>query len=131
MTYSQLISSASVGQRKEVMDRVIKIIGTREQNTVNIKDTVAKANAIARWQKEYEQLAKVFLEHGAEALSLNYTQVGNSFEGVTVSGKKWTLYRNHGFTSRSLHCGTLYVEGTGTVFTSGRLDKVFDYILNT
>lgn len=130
MTYGELMSKATVDQRKEVMNRVIKIIGTVEQNTCNINDLTARINARTKWQKEYERLAKVFLEHGAEALSMIFYQRGRDYEGVTANGKKWTLDMNHGWTERSRYCGTLWIEGEGTVFTSGRLDKVFDYILN-
>lgn len=129
MTYGELISKATAEQRKEVMARVVKIIGTADQNTCNIKDLAARVNARAKWQKEYERLAKIFLEHGAEALSMNFYQRGRDYEGVTANGKKWTLDMNNGWTERSRYCGTLWIEGEGTVFTSGRLDKVFDYIL--
>ena len=91
MSYAELISKATPEQRREVMERVIKIIGTVEQNTCCIKDLTARVQARARWQKEYERLAKVFLEHGAEALSMNFYQNGRDYEGVTVNGKKWTL----------------------------------------
>ena len=129
-SYSELISKATPEQRREVTERVFKIIGTAEQNTCCIKDLTERVQARARWQKEYEALAKVFLEHGAEALSMNCYQRGRDFEGVTVNGKKWTLDMNHGWTERSRYCGALWIEGEGTIFTSGRLDKVFDYILN-
>ena len=129
-SYGELISKATPEQRKEVLERVIRIIGTAEQNTCCIKDLTARVQARAIWQKEYEKLAKVFLEHGAEALSMNFYQRGRDYEGVTVKGKKWTLDMNHGWTERSRYCGTLWIEDEGTVFTSGRLDKVFDYILN-
>ena len=130
MSYAELMSKATTEQRKEVRERVIKIIGTVEQNTCNIRDLTERVNARARYQREYERLAKVFLEHGAEALSMNFYQYGRDYEGVTVKGKKWTLEMNHGWTDRSRYCGTLWIQGQGTIFTSGRLDKVFDYILN-
>ena len=90
-SYGELISKATPEQRREVAERVFKIIGTAEQNTCCIKDLTARVQARARWQKEYEKLAKVFLEHGAEALSMNFYQIGRDYEGVTVNGKKWTL----------------------------------------
>lgn len=128
MTYSQLISKATPEQRKEVMERVIKIIGTPEQATASARDLTARINRRNQWNKDFENLSKVYLEHGEKALAMNFTQIGNTVEGVTASGKKWVLEKNWGFTERSRHCGSLWVEGTGTVFTSGKLDKVFDYI---
>lgn len=130
MTYGELITKATPEQRREVRERVEKIIGTKEQakaSAASLTERIQKGNA---WEKQYEKLAKVFLEKGAEALSLHFTQRGRFCEGVTASGKKWRLEGNCGWTERSRYCGTLYIEGIGTVFTSGRLDKCFDYILN-
>ncbi len=130
MTYSELISKATVEQRKELRERIEKIIGTQKQAMDAGQDLTERIQNSNRWQKQYEQLAKVFLENGEKALSMHFTQKGRSCEGVTTSGKKWILEANHGWTARSRYCGTLYIEGVGTVFTSGKLDKVFDYILN-
>lgn len=130
MTYSELITKATVDQRKEVVSRIEKIIGTKKQAMDAGQDLTERIQNANRWQKEYEQLAKVFLENGDKALAMNFMQKGRSYEGVTASGKKWMLEANHGWTARSRYCGSLWIEGEGTVFTSGRLDKVFDYILN-
>lgn len=130
MTYAEMISRATVEERRELRERIEKIIGTKAQARERGKDLSERIQNQSQWDKQYEKLAKVFLEHGAEALSMNFTQKGRWFEGVTVSGKKWILEGNNGWTERSRYCGSLYIEGIGTVFTSGRLDKVFDYILN-
>lgn len=129
MTYSQLISNATVEERREVTARIEKIIGTKKQAMEAAESLTERIENASRWEKEYEKLAKIFLENGAEALAMVFMQKGNSFEGVTVSGKKWFLERNNGLTQRSRYCGTLYIQDVGTVFTSGRLDKVFEYIL--
>lgn len=129
MTYSQLISNATVEERREVTARIEKIIGTKKQAMEAAESLTERIENASRWEKEYEKLAKIFLENGAEALAIVFMQKGNSFEGVTVSGKKWFLERNNGWTQRSRYCGTLYIQDVGTVFTSGRLDKVFEYIL--
>lgn len=130
MTYSELITKATAEQRKEVRERVEKIIGKKELAVIGAADLTEKITKAQQWQKAYEQLAKVFLEHGEKALALNFMSYGRSSEGVTSSGKKWIFTGNNGFTDRSRYCGDLYIEGDGTVFTSGRLDKVFEYILN-
>jgi len=129
MTYSQLISNATVEERREVTARIEKIIGTKKQAMEAAESLTERIENASRWEKEYEKLAKIFLENGAEALAMVFMQKGNSFEGVTVNGKKWFLERNNGWTQRSRYCGTLYIQDVGTVFTSGRLDKVFEYIL--
>ena len=130
MTYSDLMAKATAEQRKEVRARVEKIIGKKELAVLGATDLTEKIRMAQKWEKAYEQLAKVFLEHGEKALALNFMSYGRSSEGVTASGKKWVFTGNNGFTDRSRYCGDLYIEGEGTVFTSGRIDKVFDYILN-
>lgn len=130
MTYAEWMSKATPEQRKEVADRVRKIIGTRDQAVVNHKDLSERIKAANRYQKEFELLSKVFFEHGEKALAMHYVKVGKDYEGVTASGKKWVLEGNNGWTERSRYCGSLWIQGEGTVFTSGRIDKVFDYILN-
>jgi hypothetical protein len=130
MTYSELISKATPDERKALADRIIKIIGTQEQAKETAQDLTERVQKATAWRKEYERLSKVFLEHDEKALAMNFVQKGRSFEGVTAGGKKWFLDANHGWTQRSRYCGTLYIEGIGTIFTSGRLDKAFEYILN-
>lgn len=129
-SFAELQSKASPDQRIEVRQRIEKIIGTQKSAMEAASDLTERIQNANRWQKQYEALAKVFFENGEKALAMNFTQKGRSFEGVTASGKKWMLEANHGWTARSRYCGSLWVEGEGTVFTSGRLDKVFDYILN-
>lgn len=130
MTYGDYISKATREQREEVRARVVAIIGDKARATALATDLTDKIQRAADWDKAYEKLAKVFFEHGEKALALHYQQTGRDFHGVTASGKKWVLYGNDGLTRRSRYCGTLYIEDVGTVFTSGRLEKVFDYILN-
>ena len=117
-------------QRKIMNDRIIKIIGTQESATKDTDDLTERVQKATQWRREFEKLQKVFQKHGEEALALSFIQKGRSFEGITASGKKWFLDANHGLTQRSRYCGSLWIEGVGTVFTSGKLDKVFDYILN-
>ena len=131
MTYGELITRATPEQRMELRARIEKIIGTKEQAKALTNSLSERINAATKWDREYEKLAKVFLEHGEKALALHYTQRGRTFEGVTAGGRKWVMEGNNGWTERSRYCGTLYIEGEGTVFTSGRLDKVFEYILNS
>lgn len=130
MTYGDYISKATIEERIEMRKRIEAIIGTQEQaraTATNLSDRIARSSA---WQKQYEKLAVVFFENGEKALALHYTQTGQRIQGVTASGKRWMLEGNNGWTNRSRYCGTLYIEGGGCIFTSGRLDRVFDYILN-
>lgn len=130
MTYAELITNATPDERKALRERIEKIIGTKEQAKLLGRSLSERINNGTQWQKQYEALAKVFLEHGEKALAMNYVQRGSRCDGVTASGKKWIYEGNNGFTTRSRYCGSLYIEGEGTIFTSGRIDKVFDYVLN-
>ena len=128
-SYGELASRATQEERAEVHDRVIAIIGTAEQAKAGATDLSDRIKKAADYRKAFERLAKVFFEKGAVALAMHFVDMGGVKRGVTASGKKWELYMNNGYTTRSLYCGTLYIEGIGCVFTSGRIDKVFEYIL--
>ncbi len=131
MTYGDYITKATPEERIEMRKRVEGIIGTKEQAKSFAKTLSDKIDAGAKWQKQFEKLSKIFFEHGEKALAMNYTQIGAySFKGVTANGKRWILEGNNGWTTRSRYCGTLYIEGEGCIFTSGSLERVFDYILN-
>jgi hypothetical protein len=54
MTYSELISKATVEQRKEVSARIEKIIGTKKQAMDAGKDLTERIQNGNRWQKEYD-----------------------------------------------------------------------------
>lgn len=128
-SYADLITRATPEERAEVRRRVEMIIGTQDQAAATASNLTERIQKRSAWNKQYEKLAKLFLENGEKALSMVFTQNGRTFRGVTVSGKRWMLDGNNGWTTRSRYCGTLYIEGEGTIFTSGRLDRAFDYIL--
>lgn len=131
MTYADYITNATPEERKAMKERIEAIIGTKEQAAAQAKDLSARITARSKWDKQYEKLAMVFFEHGEKALAMNFSKVnGNSFQGVTAGGKRWILEGNNGYCERSRYCGSLWIEGEGCIFTSGRLDRVFDYILN-
>lgn len=130
MTYADYISKATPEERAEMQKRIEAIIGTQKAARESGRDLTERIQRSAEWRKQYEKLAKVFFENGEKALAMNFMQYGRTFKGVTASGKVWILEGNNGWTQRSRYCGSLFIEGEGTIFTSGRLDKVFDYILN-
>ena len=117
-------------QRQEAMKRIEKLIGTKAEARALSDDLSERINNVNRYNKQFDELMKVFEKNGEKALAMNFIQEGRSARGITASGKRWTLDANHGWTERSRYCGTLWIEGEGTIFTSGRIDKVFDYILN-
>lgn len=62
------------------------------------------------WKLEFEQEQKEWAKDGITLKGRYY--------GTTPGGKKFGIERNHGFTERSLHCFTLWIDGE-MIFTSG------------
>ena len=72
-------------------------------------------------KEEVKKLSNEFMENLKD---------GIPYRGMTKEGKRYAMYRNHGLEERSRHCFSLDIEGMGTVFTSGKIEKVVEYILN-
>lgn len=115
------------------VDKIIdKMVGSREQQR-EITSNMTLENRIRsnnEYQKMREKLMKIAEKEGIENLNLVIITCGRSGNGVTKSGKKFVWEGNNGVTERSRYCGSLYVEDVGTVFTSGTIAKVVEYIIN-
>lgn len=102
-----------------------------------------------RWIKHYEKLIRKAEEKIAEmskqaaelataeekqmmikAMAEEMAKHGFKKHGVTTNGLWYGIYWNNGITDRSAHCYSMNIEGMGTVFTSGTLETVAQYILN-
>lgn len=117
-------------ERMRVTEMIRKIIGKREDSIKEGMSNSERIKARFEYDKLFEKLAKVWVNHGDRALAMNYTWYGSYGEGVTPNGKKWIFEMNNfGWTQRCHHCGSLYIEGEGTVFTSGTLARAFERIL--
>jgi hypothetical protein len=118
-------------ERIEIESRIDKMIGSWEQQraiteSMRLEDRINSNN---HYEKMRAKLFKIAEKEGLEALSLTLVQSGRTNEGVTASGKKFIWTGNNGMTERSRYCGDLYIEGIGTVFTSGTISKAVEYIL--
>ena len=118
-------------ERVEINRRIDKMIGSREQQRAraNSFPLEERITSNSRYQKMRDELFKIAEKEGMEALSLTMISVGRSNTGVTAAGKKFIWEGNNGFTERSRYCGSLYIEGIGTVFTSGTIAKAIEYII--
>ena len=119
-------------ERVEIENRIDKMVGSREQQrarvqSMNLEDRINSNN---RYEKMRTNLFKIAEKEGLEALSLTLINCGRTNEGVTASGKKFVWTGNNGMAERSRYCGDLYIEGIGTVFTSGTIAKAVEYILH-
>lgn len=119
-------------ERVEVNKLIDKMIGSREQQR-EITSNMTLENRIrsnSEYQKMREKLMKIAEKEGVDKLNLVIITCGRVGNGVTKSGKKFVWEGNNGFTMRSRYCGSLYIEGIGTVFTSGTIAKATEYIIN-
>lgn len=117
-------------ERMRVTEMIRKIIGRKEDSIKEGMTNSERIKARFEYDKLFEKLAKIWVNHGDKALAMNYTWCGRSAQGVTPGGKKWIFEMNSfGWTQRNHHCGSLYIEGEGTIFTSGTLARAFERIL--
>ena len=74
------------------------------------------------WKLEFEQEQKEWAKDGI--------QLVDRYHGYTPNGKWFGIEGNSGWTMRSRHCFTLYLEGHGVVFTSGEFWRAYGVIKN-
>ena len=119
-------------ERVAINERIDAMICSYIDFNESIKDLSLSDRITARdkYNKLREKLFKIAEEKGEKALTLTLIQEGNTARGVTANGKKFVWTINYGYSIRSRYCGSLYIEGIGTVFTSGTVAKAFEYILN-
>ena len=118
-------------ERMEIERRIDVMIGSREQQrkmaeTMCLEDRI---NSNARYNKTREKLFKIVEKEGMKALASVVIIGGKWCEGCTASGKKYVWDGNNGYTERSRYCGSLWIEGIGTVFTSGTITKAVEYLI--
>ena len=118
-------------ERMEIERRIDVMVGSREHQrkiaeTMSLEDRI---NSNGRYNKVRKQLFKIAEKEGLKALASTVID-GRWCEGCTASGKKYVWDGNNGFTVRSRYCGSLWIEGIGTVFTSGTITKAVEYLIN-
>lgn len=119
-------------ERKEALTRIYAMIGTPEQNRkitsdMELQDRI-KYNT--NYNKTVDNLLKIAEKNGVKALCSVVILAGRYCTGLTANGKKYIWEGNNGYSARSRYCGSLYIEGEGIVFTSGRIEKVVEYLIN-
>lgn len=77
--------------------------------------------------KEKEKLFKLEFEKEQAEWLKDGIKLEGRYYGITPSGKKFWISRNNGFTERSFHCWTLYLDGE-TIFTSGEFWRAYGII---
>ena len=118
-------------ERKEVLERIYAMIGTPDQQKEMVKNfnLQERINSNGNYSKTKERLLKIAEKEGVKALCSVVIMAGRYCTGLTANNKKYIWEGNMGYTERSRYCGSLYIEGIGTVFTSGRIEKAVEYLL--
>lgn len=118
-------------ERREALERIYAMIGTHEyqRKVVSSLDLQDRIRSNANYQKTKENLLKIAEKEGVKALGTVVIVGGRYCTGLTANKKKYIWDGNSGYTERSRYCGSLYIEGMGTVFTSGRIEKAVEYLL--
>lgn len=77
--------------------------------------------------KRKEELFKLEFEQEQKEWKKDGITLEGRYYGETPQGKRFWVYGNSGFTTRSLHCYTLRIDGE-TVFTSGEFWRAYGII---
>lgn len=98
-----------------------------------------KQKALEEYREEVEQIENLkerekLMKESFEAEQREWAKDGIILEaryrGTTPKGNKFTIYGNSGYTERSQHCFTLYINGE-TIFTSGEFWRAYGVIKNS
>lgn len=94
-----------------------KLIDNTQEAIVKLSREAAKLAT----EEEHKEMIK--------AMADDMAKNGFSWYGHTTNGLHYTIEGNCGLTERSRHCYSMIIEGKQTVFTSGTLETVAEYIL--
>lgn len=107
---------------REEGDRWIRYYaGLNEKAESKIAEMSKKAAELATEEERKDMI---------KAMAEDMEKRGFKLDGYTTKGLHYSIFWNHGITERSKHCYSMIIEGRGTVFTSGTLETVAEYILN-
>lgn len=112
----ELAEQEAVNQKEQSWLKAIKML-TPEEMEKNRQEAERKYQ---EWLKEFK----------AECLKdgvIIDEAYNNYISGTTKSGKHFAMYINNGWTDRSWHCYTLYIDGR-TIFTSGLFSTGYQVI---
>ena len=115
-----------------------------ERDIKDIKEQIANAErrlakseaAVEEYHKEVEaiedlkrkeELFKLEFEKEQKEWAKDGIKLVSRYTGETPSGKWFQIEGNNGFTNRSRHCFTLYIDGK-TIFTSGEFWRAYGVI---
>lgn len=112
----------------EIIDRMVGSMAEQREYAAKLPLS-ERIKCNDHYNKMRAKLLAIADANGVECISGVTIMRGTNAHGVTKTGRKYTWEGNCGMTTKSLYCGSLWVEGIGTVFTSGTLVKAVEYIL--
>lgn len=113
----------------DIKDRITKAEARLEKDQQKIDEyhaEVARINDL----KRKEELLRLEFEQEQKEWARDGITLTSRYMGYTPNGKWFGIDRNHGWTERSLHCYTLYIDGE-TIFTSGEFWRAYGVIKNS
>jgi chromosome segregation ATPase len=108
---------------KEIIGRIERMQNKIEKAEEKVDEYHAEVEKIEDAKKR-EELWKLEFEQEQKEWAKDGIKLNRRYAGETPSGKKFEIYGNQGFTNRSRHCFTLYINGN-TVFTSGEFWRCY------
>ena len=116
------------GDLEEVNEKIERLKNRIEEAEKKVDEYHAEVEKIED-AKRREGMNKLEFEEEQKEWAKDGIKLENRYYGETPSGKRFSIYGNSGFTKRSLHCFTLYIDGE-TIFTSGEFWRCYLVIKN-
>ena len=112
---------------KDLKERIEKTEKRFEKAQEKMEDR-RKAIQIIEDQKKKEELMKLEFEEEQKEWAKDGITLEERYSGITPKGNRFLIFGNSGFTTRSWHCFTLYINGN-VIFTSGEFWKAYAEIM--
>lgn len=125
--FDMLCAKEEIIRKEQEIERAEKRL---EKADTEVQKYYEEINRIADL-KEREKLMQENFEKEQKEWLKDGIKLESRYAGITPSGKKFAIYGNHGFTVRSMHCFTLYIQGKDVVFTSGEFWRAYSIIKNS
>lgn len=104
----------SIERKIRILNKSTQEVKIQSQKNAELEAEKARAKMIENWAKD----------------GITITDMSSNFiTGYTPKNNHFSINSNDGFTERSLHCFTLYVEGK-VIFTSGEFYRAYHEIKN-
>lgn len=114
---------------EDIKERIERAEARFEKAQQEIDEYRAEVEKIADLKRK-EELFKLEFEKEQKEWAKDGIKLERRYAGETPNGNRFCIERNWGFTERSLHCYTLYINGN-VVFTSGEFWRAYGIVRNS